>query len=139
MCAIYYDLAKAADEGHATHAIVLDFKKAFDKVPHLLLLQKLQGIPGINTYLLNWILDFFSDRQQSVVLRGVSSQGCRVTLGVPQRFVLGPTIFLCYINDLPDRAKLAFMLMTLYFIKLLTTLRMQKCFRVTSMPSLSGP
>ena len=63
-------LAKAADEGHTTHAIIMDFEKAFDKVPHLLLLQKLQGIPGINTHLLNWILDFLSDRQQSVVLRG---------------------------------------------------------------------
>ena len=53
LCATYHELAKAADEGHATHAIVLDFKKAFDKVPHLLLLQKLQEIPGINMYLLN--------------------------------------------------------------------------------------
>ena len=50
----------------------------------------------------NWILDFLSDRQQSVVLRGVSSHGCRVTSGVTQGSVLEPTLFLCYINDLPD-------------------------------------
>ena len=97
--ATYHELAKAADEGHTTHAIIMDFKKAFDKVPHLLLLQKLQIK---NTYLLNWILDFFSDRQQSVVLRVVSSQGCRVTSGVPQGSVLVPTFFLCYNNDLRD-------------------------------------
>jgi len=47
----------------------MDFKKVFDKVPHLMLLQKWQEIPGINEYLLNWILDFLSDREQSVVLK----------------------------------------------------------------------
>ena len=45
LCATYHELVKAADEGHTTHAIVMDFKKAFDKVPHFLLLKKLQGIP----------------------------------------------------------------------------------------------
>jgi len=43
------------------NTVVMEFKKAFDKVPHLMLLQKFQEIPGINEYLLNWILDFLSD------------------------------------------------------------------------------
>jgi len=60
-CVTYHNLVKAADEGHTTHAVVMDFKKTFDKVPHLMLLQKLKKVPGVNGYLLNWILDFLSD------------------------------------------------------------------------------
>ena len=63
LCATYHELAKAADEGHTTHAIVMDFKKAFDKkVPHFLLLQKLQGTPGINTtFLTGYLISFLID------------------------------------------------------------------------------
>lgn len=71
-----------ADEGLTTYvAVIMDFKKLFDKVLHLLLLLKLQQIPGIDVHLINWIHDFLSDRQQSVVLNGKSSQKCGVTLG----------------------------------------------------------
>jgi len=58
LCVTYHDLVKAASEGHTTHAVAMGFKKVFDKVPHLMVFQKLQEIPGINGYLLNWILDF---------------------------------------------------------------------------------
>ena len=120
LCATYNDLAKAADDGHTTHAIVMDFKKAFDKVPHLLLLQKLQIIPGINTQLLNWIHDFLSNRQQSVVLNGKSSQKCTVTSGVPQGSVLGQHFFyatlLTYLKVYP--VMLLFMQMTHCYIRL---------------------
>ena len=65
LCATYHELAKAADEGHTTHAtIVMDFKKAFDKeeVPHFLLLQKLQGTPGIDTtFLTGYLISFLID------------------------------------------------------------------------------
>lgn len=67
LCVTYHhDLVKTADEGHTTHAIVMDFKEAFDTVSHLLLLQKLLRIPEINAHLINWIHDFLSDRRQSV-------------------------------------------------------------------------
>jgi len=62
LCATYHDLVKAADEGHSTHAVAMDFKKAFDKVPHLMLLQKLQDIPGINnTSLTGYSISFPTD------------------------------------------------------------------------------
>ena len=64
LCATYHELAKAADEGHTTHAVVMDFKKkAFDKeVPHFLLLQKLQGTPGIDTtFLTGYLISFLID------------------------------------------------------------------------------
>ena len=59
LCSSYHELAKAADEGHTTHAIFIDFKKAFDKVPQLSLLQKLQGILGINItgYLISFLIN----------------------------------------------------------------------------------
>ena len=72
LCATFNDLAKSNDDGHTTHALVMDFKKAFDKGPHQLLLQKLQRIRGMDGYLLDWIHDFLSDRQQTVVLNGQS-------------------------------------------------------------------
>ena len=82
--------------------VYLDLKKAFDKVPHKRLVRKLEYAGGIKGGLLKWMKDYLVGREMRTTVRGVNSDWCSITSGVPQGSVLAPIMFMVYINDIVE-------------------------------------
>lgn len=96
-----HDITASLNVGDQLDAILLDFSKAFDRVPHKCLCMKLEYY-GIRGTALHWLENFLSVRTQQVMLDGCCSDILPVISGVPKGTILAPLLFLCYIYDLPE-------------------------------------
>ena len=98
------DVLKTVQDKKQYDTVVMDFSKAFDKVSHDQLIYMLDRA-GIDKQARNWIKSFLSGRSQKVIINGEESESVPVTSGVPQGSVLGPIIFLIFIDDMPQYTK----------------------------------
>ena len=99
---VYNSISRHVDSGGICDVILFDFSKAFDTVCHDILLAKLRAI-GIDDNLLLWISSFLTNRKMKVSVKGFLSRERDVLSGVPQGSVLGPLLFLVYINNIADQ------------------------------------
>ena len=101
---IYNSFCKAIDEGKEVRALFCDVSKVFNRVWHKSLLYKLQTV-GITGHLLQWFTDYLNNRKQRLVLPGVFSHWTDLKASVPQGSILGPLLYLIYINDIVRNIK----------------------------------
>jgi hypothetical protein len=102
---LYNQVSKNVDNKNYVIGIFVDLQKAFDTIDHRILLSKLSYY-GVRGVALKWFSSYLSDRQQYVLFNGVQSSKKIITHGVPQGSVLGPLLFLLYINDITCCSKL---------------------------------
>lgn len=101
------EISKSIDSGDCVLGLYLDFTKAFDTVNHDILLRKLEHY-GIRDIALRWLASYLDRREQFVEFNNVASERAFIRCGVPQGSILGPLLFLLYINDLPNVSSLLF-------------------------------
>ena len=101
---LYHTLCEALDKKKDVRIVFCDISKAFDRVWHAGLVHKLRCM-GIKGKLLNWLISYLQDRYQRVVIKGQTSAWGKIKAGVPQGSVLGPLLFLVYINDLVNEVR----------------------------------